>query len=105
MVMYAGRAVEKAERRELFTNPQHPYTKQLLKAIPGTDLRGGKLAEIPGRVPPATAFPTHCRFADRCESALPKCKSGDPALADIAPNHQTACFLHSDKEMEKEVAR
>jgi len=105
MVMYAGRAVEKAERRELFTNPQHPYTKQLLKAIPGTKLRGGKLAEIPGRVPPATAFPTHCRFADRCDSAMPKCKSADPALAKIAPGHHTACFLHSDKVMEREVVR
>lgn len=100
MVMYAGRAVEKAERRELFTNPQHPYTKQLLKAIPGSELRGGKLAEIPGRVPPATAFPSHCRFADRCESVMDKCRSGDPALAELTTGHQTACFLHNDKEMD-----
>lgn len=98
MVMYAGRAVETAEREELFTNPQHPYTKQLLQAIPGSELRGGKLAEIPGRVPPATAFPTHCRFADRCDSVMDKCRSGDPGLADLSPGHAAACFLHSDKE-------
>lgn len=65
VVMYAGRVVETAERKELFTNPQHPYTKALLKAIPGSELRGKKLAEIPGRVPPATNFPEGCRFGPR----------------------------------------
>ena len=98
MVMYAGRAVETAGREELFTHPQHPYTQQLLQAIPGSELRGGKLAEIPGRVPPATDFPSHCRFADRCESRMDKCRHGDPGLAELAPGHHTACFLHSDQE-------
>ena len=65
IVMYAGRVVETAERKELFTNPKHPYTKALLKAIPGVDLRGQKLAEIPGRVPSATDFPEGCRFGPR----------------------------------------
>jgi len=98
MVMYAGRVVETAERRELFTNPQHPYTRQLLKAIPGAELRGGKLAEIPGRVPPATAFPTHCRFADRCDSCFDKCRVADPSLQTVSDGHQAACFLYSDQE-------
>jgi len=65
VVMYAGRVVETAERKELFTNPKHPYTKALLKAIPGSESRGQKLAEIPGRVPPATDFPEGCRFGPR----------------------------------------
>ena len=99
MVMYAGRIVEKAERRELFTNPRHPYTQRLLEAIPGEGHRGSALAEIPGRVPPATEFPTHCRFADRCGDCHEPCRLKDPGLAPIADGHEVACFLHSDKEV------
>ena len=96
LVMYAGRIVEKAERRTLFTNPQHPYTKNLLKAIPGEELKGQPLTEIPGRVPSATAFPDHCRFADRCDQCFEACKKEDPTLYKVGEDaHEAACLLYS----------
>jgi len=96
IVMYAGRVVETAERRTLFTNPKHPYTKALLEAIPGSELRGHKLTEIPGRVPPATAFPEYCRFADRCASCFDACRSEDPQLLQAEPDHHAACLLYKE---------
>jgi oligopeptide/dipeptide ABC transporter ATP-binding protein len=96
MVMYAGRIVEKSTRRELFANPQHPYTKLLLKAIPGEGARGRPLEEIPGRVPPATRFPDHCRFADRCPSCFDTCRTSDPQLVTIGAEHEAACLLHTE---------
>lgn len=94
LVMYAGRIVEQAERRELFTNPKHPYTKSLLRAIPGEEVRGQKLEEIPGRVPPATNFPTHCRFADRCPDCFEACRVDDPEMYEVTDDHTAACLLY-----------
>ncbi len=96
LVMYAGRIVEAAERRTLFANPQHPYTRRLLQAIPGESVRGQPLAEIPGRVPPATAFPDHCRFADRCDQCMPACRAQDPSLRKVGADHQAACLLYPE---------
>lgn len=96
LVMYAGRIVESADRRTLFTNPQHPYTRRLLEAIPGESVRGRPLEEIPGRVPPATAFPEHCRFADRCSDCMPQCREQDPSLRRVGEDHQVACFLYPE---------
>jgi peptide/nickel transport system ATP-binding protein len=98
IVMYAGRVVETADRRTLFSRPQHPYTKALLKAIPRSELRGEELWEIPGRVPPATDFPSHCRFADRCDSCVDACRQEDPQLYNIADDHQVACLLYKEEE-------
>jgi peptide/nickel transport system ATP-binding protein len=96
LVMYAGRIVESADRHTLFTNPKHPYTRRLLEAIPGESLRGKPLAEIPGRVPPATAFPDHCRFADRCDQCMDACRQQDPALRPVGKDHQAACLLYPE---------
>lgn len=88
VVMYAGRVVETAERKELFTNPQHPYTKALLKAIPGSELRGKKLAEIPGRVPPATDFPEGCRFGPRSGfKHIDSSYTTRPEMKEVSPGH------------------
>lgn len=88
IVMYAGRVVETAERKELFTNPLHPYTKSLLKAIPGSESRGVKLAEIPGRVPPATHFPEGCRFGPRSGfEHTQKSYEIKPELKEISEGH------------------
>ena len=93
MVMYAGKIVEKADRLDLFRDPQHPYTKLLLKSIPGEEARGKPLEEIPGRVPPATAFPDTCRFADRCPSCFESCRTSEPPLLEVSDRHSAACLL------------
>jgi peptide/nickel transport system ATP-binding protein len=97
IVMYAGRKAEEAPVRELFANPQHPYTMGLLGAIPrpGEALEQNgrrRLQEIPGRVPSLAELPQHCAFADRCPRADGLSRSQVPELRAIRPNHLVACF-------------
>lgn len=72
-VMYAGEVVEHASANEVFFHPKHPYTSALLEAIPRPNVEGGRLAAIPGVVPPAHAWPSGCRFHPRCEHAVDRC--------------------------------
>jgi peptide/nickel transport system ATP-binding protein len=95
-VMYAGRIVEHAPTREIFTAPQHPYTWGLLKSIPRLDtLRGSELEPIPGRPPSLINRPTGCHFHPRCPYAREAHQHTDPKLIDVpgAPAHQVACLL------------
>jgi oligopeptide/dipeptide ABC transporter ATP-binding protein len=80
-VMYAGQLVEVGAVSTTLQHPRHPYTAALLHAMPGA---GGsdRLATIPGRVPPAWAWPAGCRFHPRCPHAVPACSSAAPALLD-----------------------
>ena len=72
-VMYAGQIVELGEVSEAFRSPKHPYTSALLEAMPQVGMEGGRLATIPGRVPPAWSWPSGCAFAPRCDHALDAC--------------------------------
>ncbi len=92
-VMYAGRIVETAPRDRLFAHPAHPYTQMLLRAMPGRAEPGRKLAAIEGMVPPATAFPPGCRFANRCPAAMERCRGEIPPDYPVAPGHEAACYL------------
>jgi len=94
-VMYLGRIVEEAPKHELFENPQHPYTKALLSAIPVPDpKRGGKRQVLVGDVPNPIDPPKGCRFHPRCPVALETCGVGsDPAFVRAAPDHIAACVL------------
>jgi oligopeptide/dipeptide ABC transporter ATP-binding protein len=92
-VMYYGRIVEIATRRELFDNPRHPYTKALLAAVPSMDL--DRRAEQPaslGDPPDAARLPTGCRFRSRCPIASEPCAKIDPALIQIGSEHEVACL-------------
>jgi len=82
VVMYAGQIVEKGPVREIFKNPQHPYTKGLLASIPkmGENGKSQSLYNIKGMVPNATEFPPGCHFNPRCELVTEKCKSESPKL-------------------------
>ncbi|MCA1336900.1 ABC transporter ATP-binding protein [Pseudooceanicola marinus] len=93
-VMYGGRKVEEAPTRELFLNPQHPYTRGLLDATPHPDRqrRGGKLLnEIPGTVPSITDPMPGCRFAPRCAFAQADCQAAPPPEEGPA-GHRVACY-------------
>ncbi len=90
MVMYAGRIVERGTKRELFSNPQHPYTLALLDSIPPLQgARPYRLKSIPGAPPALLNRPPGCAFAPRCPSRFDKC-----AAVPVLPNkgHDAACF-------------
>ncbi|MEM9551107.1 MAG: ABC transporter ATP-binding protein [Pseudomonadota bacterium] len=92
VVMYAGRIVERAPTRALFADPQHPYTIGLMAAVPRIDAAVGRLATIPGTVPPPWAKLSGCRFASRCPLATERCGREDPPLRDLTPGHGVACW-------------
>ena len=91
-VMYAGRIVERASKRDLFADPQHPYTLALFAAMPRSDDVGRELASIPGQVPTPADMPPGCRFAPRCPFAIEACRREDPPLREISPGHLVACL-------------
>ena len=97
LVMYAGKIVEEAKTKTLFENPQHPYTRGLLKSIPrlGDKVRHGKvrLSEIPGVVPSLYEIPSGCKFSTRCPSVMDICKEKEPELKEIEKDHFSACWL------------
>ncbi|MFN9575435.1 MAG: oligopeptide/dipeptide ABC transporter ATP-binding protein, partial [Gemmatimonadota bacterium] len=68
----------------------------LLAARPSAAPAGERLAAIPGTVPPATAWPTGCRFAARCPLAWERCRQEAPALLEVAPGHAARCHLVSE---------
>ncbi len=98
-VMYAGKIVEQGSTKELFRDPMHPYTIQLLRAIPERRLRGRPLQTIKGTVPPATEFPTGCRFAGRCPREMEGCAATEPLLREYKEGHQCACHLYDSAFM------
>lgn len=95
IVMYLGKFVEVADKKSLFTNPQHPYTKALLSAIPSIDVDHKKERIIlSGDVPSPIDPPTGCRFHTRCPFATDKCKNEEPELRQtdlMQDGHVSAC--------------
>ncbi len=92
VVMYAGGVVERAPVRQLFDEPQHPYTVGLLGSVPRLDLVRERLPAIQGQVPGPMARPASCRFADRCPFVQARCRAEAPVLQAVAPGHQAACW-------------
>ena len=95
MVMYGGQIVEQSGVRELFANPRHPYTQGLMRAMPRLGQGLDRLVTIPGTVPPPTAWPSGCRFRDRCSHAWDKCASSAPTLIATGVDHAARCHLLS----------
>jgi len=121
-VMYAGKIVERAEAKELFGNPVHPYTQGLLRCIPRLSRVKDRLEVIPGVVPNPLHFPQGCKFHPRCGVSAEKVRSqdrrsvtigegderidvlqrcvssgpdepgGEPELVEVSPDHWVACW-------------
>ncbi len=92
-VMYAGGIVEVAQTRELFDNPNHPYTKALLKCLPDYQ-KTDELETIPGEVPDPGNYPEGCKFHPRCKYSFARCLEEEPQLEEIVSEHFSACFLN-----------
>jgi peptide/nickel transport system ATP-binding protein len=91
-VMYAGHIVERGPVEAIFDNPQHPYTIGLMGSMPSVGPREGKLATIPGAVPPPEALPIGCRFATRCPFADARCQQERPPVFEAGPGHAAWCW-------------
>ncbi|MCC7326521.1 MAG: ABC transporter ATP-binding protein [Burkholderiales bacterium] len=98
VVMYAGKMMEEAEVESLFANPMHPYTRGLLRSLPGVDRkerRHQRLVAIPGIVPNLLNLPKGCRFSTRCEEHIGICKEEEPPLF-ARDRHRVRCWLMKD---------
>jgi peptide/nickel transport system ATP-binding protein/oligopeptide transport system ATP-binding protein len=93
LVMYGGQIVEQGPVRTVFGDPQHPYTRALLKTVPS--IRGekaSKLNVIEGQPPILTAEPKSCSFRARCTHAFDRCSRENPRRYPVGNSHDVACF-------------
>ena len=94
VIMYLGRVVETAPKRELFSAPNHPYTQALLRDVPRLNRRREVYQPIKGELPSPIDPPSGCHFHPRCPMAFDRCKVERPVLKSIAPGRQSACHLN-----------
>ena len=94
-VMYAGKIVENAPTDKFFANPNHPYSKALLKALPSN--KGEKLFTIEGQPPSIQQNISGCKFHPRCQFAMEICNKTTPDFIEIEPEHFCACYLNDTK--------
>jgi peptide/nickel transport system ATP-binding protein len=93
LVMYAGRAMERTDRRTLFYRPHHPYTRGLLASLPAKGAIGERLTPISGLPPSLIRLPAGCPFHPRCPEVMSRCRTDVPPLRELAPGHASACWL------------
>jgi peptide/nickel transport system ATP-binding protein len=91
VVMYAGRIVEEGPVARVLESPLHPYTRGLLRSLPGGERRA-RLQAIPGAVPSLSALPAGCHFHPRCSRAEDRCRTESPSL-EPSEDRKVACFF------------
>ena len=92
-VMYAGKIVEQGNVRQIFNNPQHPYTEALINSVPKMEENVERLYSIPGNPPNLWELETECSFADRCPKVMDKCREAYPPTYEIGQGQVAACWL------------
>jgi oligopeptide/dipeptide ABC transporter ATP-binding protein len=93
VVMYAGKIVENAPIRELFNNPQHPYTQALIESLPKLEAERERLASIEGQPPDLVNLPPGCKFAPRCSQVMDICRKEEPSETRVNEGHVMSCWL------------
>jgi peptide/nickel transport system ATP-binding protein len=102
-VMYGGKIVEQADTGELFRDPAHPYTRELLASIISLHTTG--LRSIPGSPPDLTEPPPACRFHPRCPDAMVVCREIDPPPTEPGAGREVRCWLHGPDDLIREGGR
>lgn len=93
-VMYLGSMMELADKNEIYSNPQHPYTRALIGAIPLPDpTKRKKMQVIQGEIPSNVNIPKGCKFNPRCPFAKDICREQEPATKEVKPNHFVKCHF------------
>jgi len=90
-VMYAGELVEYAESKEIFNNPLHPYTQDLLSSVKQLKHKDKRLTTIKGTVDRTYRITNRCKFSSRCRKVYDRCKKHAPNLIEIKPSHFVRC--------------
>ncbi|RIU94976.1 ABC transporter ATP-binding protein [Oceanobacillus picturae] len=96
-VMYAGKIIEVGDKREIFYESQHPYTKGLLNSVPRLDLQGEKLTPIDGTPPDLFSPPEGCPFSARCPFAMEVCDKVYPVTTVRSTSHEVDCWLQDER--------
>jgi oligopeptide transport system ATP-binding protein len=92
--MYAGKVVETGTKWEIFKNPQHPYTKGLLRSVPRLDQKKDEpLVPIFGTPPDLIKPPAGCGFCARCDDAMNVCATKDSVMTQLSDTHFVSCWL------------
>lgn len=93
VVMYAGKIVEMCSKKELFSNPMHPYTRGLIDSCPRLRGERKEIKGIPGEPPDLAAPPKGCRFNPRCPYAFNRCREEEPVYREASEGHKVSCWV------------
>lgn len=95
-IMYSGGTVEVGATKQVFSQPQHPYTRALLRSRPSARARGTRLTTIPGQPPSPGQWPDGCRYSPRCPHAQDRCAEQVPRLEAMIGGHLAACIRQEE---------
>ena len=96
-VIYAGEIVEYGTVHEVFKDMRHPYTIGLMNSIPKIHVDERRLHPIDGLMPDPMALPDGCKFCDRCQFAVERCKKDNPEMVHLGGEHFARCFRTDEK--------